>query len=877
MSKLGKFLSTTAGVAVALCWSVAVLAQTGQAEQPGSGAATPSPSGSANTEQETSNTAATAADGAATGVGETGLEEIVVTAQRRAQNLQEVPIAVSAFSAAELENRGVTETLDLIQYVPNLFGSNNTGLGSANAYYLRGLGNTETIATFDPPVGTYIDDVYISRQNANNFSFFDVERVEVLRGPQGTLFGRNTTGGAVNLILKKPGDELAGFAEVGYGRFDKYLARGSIDVPFGEGFAIKLSGYYQDDKGYVKNVTTGDRLNDSDGAGLRLAARFDLSEGVSWNVAAAYIRNDGENLLNFQCNPANTSDCNGRFITTGLRENVDGASQFAPLVISGRKANFDLENEADSLLITSNLQFEGENHTLNLITGVLDLTQKFALDFFDGRGGPNVAVPNPPVRGFVRGGFTILNDAEHKQFTQEVKLTGELFGGFVDYVAGAYFYDEGNRTDFADVFTLGIVPGPNGFPLLLADRVLDNDTNALAGYAQADFNVTDQLTLTAGIRYTDEEKTIELVDNRATCLATPLPDTCLDNRNLRAANGATIPTELNTDLWTPRFAVNFEPNDDLLFFASATRGFKSGGWNARATAPGQFLPFGPEKVWNYEGGFKSDLWDNRLRFNVTAFYLDVADLQTPSAFVAPNGSITFITRNFADYENKGVEVELNAIPLDGLNLYLNAGFQDDKYKIDRGAPALDEFGIQSVAAQQAACLAQRAAGQIPGTPNTAPAGTPVNNAPACAAGIIGPNGEIAEPVRTPDFTLAAGGTYDLPIESAGIIVSPSINVVYRSKIETGTSNLSFYNQPVTGSNGAFPTNPFGNGAYIGGSESKAHTLINASLALRTDDDNWLLAIECENCFGETFTQSTLANYTYINPPATWMIRARRKF
>ncbi len=843
MSRLGTILSTTA--LMALTMASAARAQTAEPDAP-------------------------------SGIGETGLEEIVVTAQRRSQNLQEIPIAVSAFSAAELENRGVTETLDLIQYVPNLFGSNNTGLGSANAYYLRGLGSTETVATFDPPVATYIDDIYISRQNANNFGFFDIERIEVLRGPQGTLFGRNTTGGAVNLILKRPGDTLGGFAEFGYGRFDKYMVRGSLDVPFGPGIAVKLSGYYQDDDGYAKNSTTGERLNDSDGAGLRGAARFEISEAISWNVSAAFIRSDGENLPNFDCDPANPTRCKGRFVTTGLRETVASGSQFAPLVISGRKANYELENQTDSLLLTSNFEFKGEHHTLNLITGVLNLKQQYALDFFDGRAGPNLSVPTPVVRGFTRGGFTILNDAKHEQFTQEIKLTGELFGGFVDYVAGLYFYDESNRTDFADVFSI-FTGAPGGTPLLLADRTLDNDTEASAGYLQADVNVTDQVTLTAGVRYTDEEKSFELFDNRAACQATPLPATCLDSRNLVAGNGRAIPTDQSTDLWTPRFAATFEPNDDLLFFASATRGFKSGGWNARGTAASQLLPFGPETVWSYEAGFKSDWLDNRLRFNLTGFFLDVSDLQTPSALVAPTGAITFITRNFADYENKGLEAELNFIPLDGLNLYVNAGFQDDKYKINRGAPALDEFGIQSVAAQQAACLAQRAAGQVPGAPNTAAAGQPVNNAPACAAGIVTANGSISEPVRSPDLTLSAGATYDFALPSAGIVLSPSVNVSYQSKVETGTANLTFYNAPVTGSNGTFPANPFGTGDYLTGSLAKAHALVNAGLAMRTDDGAWLVSVECENCFSKTYTQSTLGNFRYINQPGTWMIRARTKF
>ena len=140
--------------------------------------------------------------------------EIIVT-QRRS-GVQNVPIMISAFSSAQLQSQGVANTLELGRFVPNLVSMNNTGIGSANAFYLRGLGNTETIPTFDPPVGTYVDDIYLSRQNANNINLFDVERVEVLRGPQGTLFGRNTTGGAVNVILKQPGDEFGGFAEIGY-------------------------------------------------------------------------------------------------------------------------------------------------------------------------------------------------------------------------------------------------------------------------------------------------------------------------------------------------------------------------------------------------------------------------------------------------------------------------------------------------------------------------------------------------------------------------------------------------------------------------------------------------------------------------------------
>ncbi|WP_282073013.1 TonB-dependent receptor domain-containing protein, partial [Janibacter hoylei] len=166
-----------------------------------------------------------------------------------------------------------------------------------------------------------------------------------------------------------------------------------------------------------------------------------------------------------------------------------------------------------------------------------------------------------------------------------------------------------------------------------------------------------------GIRYTDETKKFSISDNRASCNDGTIEVTCVSDQNLIALNGQPIPQEQQIKIWTPRFAINYAPSDDLLFFASATRGFKSGGWNARGTAAGELLPFSPEKAWNYEVGVKSELFDNRLRINLAAYYLDVSGLQTPSAFTRANGTLAFITRNFADYENKGIELEINAVPV----------------------------------------------------------------------------------------------------------------------------------------------------------------------------------------------------------------------
>ncbi len=799
----------------------------------------------------------------------TGLQDIIVTAQRRRESAQTVPIAITAFSAGSLEAKNVSSTLQLVQYVPNLFGSNNTGLGSANAYYIRGLGNTESIATFDPPVGTYVDDVYLARQNANNLSFFDVDRVEVLRGPQGTLFGRNTTGGAVNVVLKRPGDVVAGFGEVSYGAYKQRMVRASLDVPLTPGIAFKLSGYYQKDAGYVHDTTTGERLNNQDNAGVRLAARFEITDAISWNASAAYMRNSGTNILNFTCDPNNPSNCNGRFASTGLSR---ATSSYAPLAIAGEKAGYGLGNRAELQLYTSNIEWRiGEHTTLNFITGVVDLTQKFALDFADGRGLPGLATPVPEVHGYPLGGFTILNNGSNRQVTQEIKLNGSLFDGRFDYVTGFYYFHEKSATDFADIFNLGPVfgiPGSTGFPFLLADRILNNTTNAKAGYFQGDIHVTDTVKVTGGIRYTDEEKSVRFSDNRAEC-AGSLSSSCLNQSNLVASNGTPIPTSQRAKVWTPRVAVNYQPDSDLLLFASATRGFKSGGWNARGYTADVLLPFGPEKAWSYEIGLKSEFFEHRLRVNLTAFYLDTTDLQTPSAAVAPNGTVSFITQNFANYHNRGLELEVTALPIDNLSLFFNAGYQKDKYVLDSNAATFNQYNVKSVARQQIDCLAEIALGQVAGADGA-------SNAADCGTGIISANGSISRPLRTPRISIAAGGSYDFKIPAAGIILTPSVNVSYRSSFETGTSNYSLFTGPITVGGVTYPSNPYA-GKQITGSQNDGYVLVNAGVAMRTDDNNWTLALECNNCLDTVYEESSLANATYLNPPRTWQVRLKRVF
>jgi iron complex outermembrane receptor protein len=725
------------------------------------------------------------------------LEEIVVTAQRREEKIQDVPIAVTALNDAQLERLNIRETLDLVRVVPNFMGSNNTGLGTANVYSLRALNNTESIATFDPPVGTYVDDVFIARQNANNFTLFDVERIEVLRGPQGTLFGRNTTGGAVSVFLKKPAEDFGGYLEAGFGQFGEYLVRGSVDVPFSDRFLTKLSAYYIQNDGYVDNPTTGEsNLNDRDSYGVRAAIRWLASDAVTWDLSFDVMKDDWMNLLNFDSkNPQDVGvaapvSCaaggpsRSRFSCTGLR--TDQANLVG--ILANKKQNYPLGNEVNSFSVISNIGWQTGAGLISFITGYRDMTQEFALDFFNG------AAP--------WGGFTIANDGTHKQFTQEIKIAGSA--GAIDYVAGVYYFDEDNTTDFGDIFNIG-------FPFVLEDRIMKNTTEAWAVYGQFDWNFAERWVATLGLRYTDETKNIGYTANENPNVLSPLRVT---SETIAAAG---IPLEQTTDLVTPRLALQFRATDDVNFFASATRGFKSGGWNARGTNPGLIQPFSEEKVWSYELGMKSDWMDGRLRFNLTGFLSDVQDFQLPSAFNGPTG-IVFITRNFAGMENKGVEAELLWAATDALTFFANVGIQSPKYK------DLDP----SIEQQLENCR-----NGVPGT---------------CGVGIVTPDGEIAEPVRAPD-TYTLGVNYNWQITS-GLALVPNVYATKFSDHNVGTSGTA-------------------------ASLVDSYTILNAGLTLQADA--WSIAAKCSNCTNETYVHSVLPPYQYLGNPRTWGMTFRLNF
>lgn len=578
------------------------------------------------------------------------LEEIIVTAERRQSNLQDVPIAMTAFTADEIDRRQITSTIDVIQNVPNLTGEHNVSLGGSNSYSLRGIGNTESIATFDIPIGTYVDEIYLSRQNQNQIRLFNIESLEVLRGPQGALFGRNTTGGAIVVVSEKPGDEFLTRFEGGFGSYDRYFLRAAVDAPMSETFLTQFNVFVIDDDGWLDSVTTGETYNGEEAWGLRGAFRFIPSDRLTWDLSVQYTDTEIQ-ALGVATTPATQTPIAPRDFTHNATplgnctdENTASTGMTVPV------CSF---NKMEALLVASNIAWNAGPFTVNFITGWYDLEQNFSADFLDNS--------NAPFGGAFGDTFIIANKGQHEQFSQEIKITGAFNDDRVNYVAGLFYMDEDNTTVFTD---WTVFPYPNLLPFAIRTPMA-NGTESLAVYGQFDIGLTDKARVQLGGRWTDEDKYFSMTGVLA---FVPVTDA-----DLIAAG---ISLDQSISKFTPRVAFNYQFTEDLMGYASWTTGFKSGGWNARGYSAAALAQFGEEEVDSYELGMRSEWLDHSLRVNVTAFFVEYTDLQIAS--VIPGTNI-FGTNNAGDSEVKGLELEGSWNATDNLNIYGNLGWMDAEY------------------------------------------------------------------------------------------------------------------------------------------------------------------------------------------------------
>lgn len=596
------------------------------------------------------------------------VEEVTVTAERVESNLQRVPVAVTVVTSRELETAGLRNIQAVSYQTPNLWMETNTGLPSGSRAAIRGIGEDESFFTSDTPVGIYIDDVYIPRQNGAQFDLFDIERVEVLRGPQGTLYGRNTSAGALKLITRQPGNLFMANGEVTFGSYGRADLRGGVTMPLAGGkTSVQISALKRSLDGYDINTVNGRRVNDQNTWGARASIRMVPARLVDLLVVGDYLEDNSQpgTALGLVPQPPLVNGVGmGR---PDLSAQVDGDRD-----VSTRRS--------DLLDPVHNLLQKGIAATLTVplspalavksVTAYRTMYNLLLLDA-DGQVGNNFVPPIFP-QTFVT--FHLFQDQRQKQWSQELQASGAL-GSRVRYLVGYYRFDETNSQSTENIaLRPQQVRGGNY-------TVVDLSTASNAVYGNVTLQPASRLSVSVGGRYTHDAKDYAHRLFRATgapytacfapdgsLLAPPNGRACLPTD---PAGSAERPIErfLVPDFsgFTPRFAVDYAMTADQMVYFSAARGFKSGAFDGRNTTPSAipFLqPITEETLWSYEGGIKSDLFGNRVRLNLAAFYNDWKNLQGSGTDQQGN----FRRFNIGDVRTKGLEIEARSVLARGLEL-----------------------------------------------------------------------------------------------------------------------------------------------------------------------------------------------------------------
>jgi iron complex outermembrane receptor protein len=576
------------------------------------------------------------ADGTTSG----GVAEIVVTAQKRAQNLQDVPISVTAFDNTAIREAGFTNSLSIGDQVPNL---EIKTFGGVPNIFIRGVGNNDFNASSIGPISIYRDDVVVASTGSQIFSLFDLERIEVVRGPQGTLFGKNTTGGAIQFFSRLPDGEFEGNARFGYGRFNLFEGEAAASVPLAEGLSLRVAGIVRRRDGEKRNLFTGERAINIDEAAARAILR--------WQP---------------------TSDTDIRLTVGGGRDRSDYLQNKPVGTINGA----DLFGYSDPFPNDPNLlNFNGQsrNYSNNVFVN-LNIAQSFGdFTFKSISGYDKSSVDN---RVDVDGGtkrvdeINFLTDAE--QLTQEFQLAYD--NGPLNAIAGLYYFQEDLNAD-SNADLLGELTFAQGALPLITRATRKNTAYAIFG--QATYALLPTLRLTLGGRYTIDKV-------RATHRADLIPGffdaNIPDGTPVPLIPFAALRDTYKSFSW--RVAADFDVTDDILAYASVDRGFKAGGFNLGImTSIDERTQVDPEYLTSYEVGLKTTLFDRRLRLNLSAFYYDYSDLQVLSVNRQAGSAVpTLGLDNAADATIKGIEVEATAAPADWLDMGLNLGILDAKYK-----------------------------------------------------------------------------------------------------------------------------------------------------------------------------------------------------
>ncbi|WP_380872919.1 TonB-dependent receptor [Sphingomonas sp. DBB INV C78] len=613
---------------------------------------------------------------------QSGLADIVVTAQRREEKLIDTPISVTAFTSADLEAHEAVNFVDVAQYTPNFTALTTTGSNHNVGAGIRGISSQEPALAQDPRVGFYLDGVYLAKNSGAVFSIADLERIEVLRGPQGTLYGKNTTGGAINLVTAKPSGEFGFEQKFTFGNYDRFTSRTIIDLPETGGFSLKLSYLKSDRDGFFKNDNPGTQVREMDDENtdaVRVALRFQPIDWFTADYAMDWTRSKSV-AKPPQISTVIPGYADVPVVTSFTPFTLAPDNPFRQLIAAGvvspdkRLKHFSLDGVQPELVHVYghalNLKADLGNAELRSISAWRAYRSKAEPglnDAFDFDGGAWVE----PI--FHNG--TVASNGIHKkqdQFSQEFQVLGTAFDERLQYTAGLYYFREtgqelSNQWNALIFLPANTIPGLNFDALYRQELILGGPPGGLgenysirntskAAYGQLTYTppwLDGRLSFTGGLRYTKDKRKASVLD------ADPIWTTSKSFDNL-----------------SPSFTMAFAPNSDLNLYAKISTGYNAGSIPVRASTQAAFnTPVGDEKLTAYEIGIKSEWLDRRLRLNAAAFYYDYDDLQV-SDF--QEGS-TILT-NAGKARITGFEVEFAAVPVDGFTVTANYGYTDFKYR-----------------------------------------------------------------------------------------------------------------------------------------------------------------------------------------------------
>ena len=595
------------------------------------------------------------------------LEEVVVTAQKRQESLQDTPLAVTAFTNETLQNLGIVDVSGITGRVPNTILLTTPSSNISMSASVRGVSSNEPSLAQDAKVGIYLDGVYIGKNSGAIFDIADLERIEVLRGPQGTLYGKNTTGGAINIITERPLGEFGFKQKLTMGSFGRTRSQTTVDLPRTAGVAAKLSYMTRSYEGWARNSNPrGPReLGRDDTSGYRLALNWELTDRLSADYSLDRTWGEGTSRPS-QLSYANPDYVNLPVVTpTGLimpgAENHPFRQMIESGITSKRQKWFNLDN-----VNSERYDIRGHGLTLTLdmdafelksITGYREMDIRVLPGGTDNDGGA-WSVPvfhNATVRN---GG----NPKEHEQWSQEFQILGSALDDRIDYIVGVYYYEEEGQelnslwdalVPFnGTLLSTRLIPAPAG---LGESYAVDNKSYAVFGQATWTPDWLDsRLGLTLGLRQTWDEKEASILDT--------------------GADPWTV--DKDWDSFNPSFTVDYQWSDEANVYAKVATGYTAGSHPIRSSSQAAFgLTADPEEIVNYEFGIKSDWLDRRLRVNAATFLYDYTDLQ-----ISDFQSGSTVVTNAGEADLTGFELEITALPMAGLTVDLTYGYLDYDYK-----------------------------------------------------------------------------------------------------------------------------------------------------------------------------------------------------